>query len=225
MLRRCNRRHESTVRRYHRRADAVREREIHAVINWVPEGQRQTYRVRADGLVVVSAHRHVGQQGHGGAGFGMLDLSHSRLAPQCIGGLGSHKAWRVQLLPARRQLVRNIRVFFGDQLLDRHARIDDEAHQKLSRWPQSRSSRISTSAGVCLRPRVFSRNRREAARNRILFAAMSSLAAHSRMWCTSPYRERLFDEARCLSRSTTSSSSCRTWIAAIGLSPRLLAYC
>ena len=95
----------------------VREREIDTVVNRVVEGQRQTNRVRADGLVVVPAHRHVGKQGHGGAGFGVLDLTHPRLAPQNIGSLGGHQARCVKLLPARRQSVRNIRVLFGDQPL------------------------------------------------------------------------------------------------------------
>ena len=56
-------------------------REIHAVVNRVVESQRQTNRVRADGLVVVPAHRHVGQPSQGGARIGAFDLTHPRLAP------------------------------------------------------------------------------------------------------------------------------------------------
>jgi len=104
-------------------------------VNRVVEVGSQENRCRAGGLGVVPAHGHVGKQGQGGAGFGALDLTLPRLAPQRIGDLGNHQARRVQFLAARRQSVRNICVFFGDQPLDRHARIDDEAHQKSSRWP------------------------------------------------------------------------------------------
>ena len=72
---------QSAVRRQHDRADAVRQCEIDAVVNRVVEGQRQANRIRADGLVIVPAHRHIGKQGHGGPGFGALDLARPRLAP------------------------------------------------------------------------------------------------------------------------------------------------
>ena len=67
------------------------------------------------------------------SGIGPLDLAQPRLAPQRIGDLGSHQARRVQLFAARRQCARAIRIGLVDQQLDRHARIDHEAHQKSSR--------------------------------------------------------------------------------------------
>ena len=79
VLRRRHAIRESAVRRHHRRADAVREREIHAVVNRVVE--RQTRRVRADSLVVIPAHRDVGQGRHGGTGIGAFDLTLPSLAP------------------------------------------------------------------------------------------------------------------------------------------------
>ena len=68
MLSRGERIRESKVRRQHDRADAVRE--LDAVVDRVVEGQSKADRVRADGLVVVPAHRHVGQPCHDGTRIG-----------------------------------------------------------------------------------------------------------------------------------------------------------
>ena len=58
-----------------------------------------------------------------------LYLAHLRLVPQRIGDFRSHQARRVQIVATRRQFLGNIRIVFGDQPLDRHARIDHETHQ------------------------------------------------------------------------------------------------
>ena len=108
-------------------------RAIDAIVNRAVQGQRQPNRVRADGFIVVPAHRHLGHPCQGDAGIGPPDLAQPHLAPQRIGDLGRHQARRVQLLAARRQLARGIRAGLVDQQLDRHARIDHEAHRKSSR--------------------------------------------------------------------------------------------
>ena len=57
MLGRRGGRHEPLVRRHHCRTDPVREREIHAIVNRVVKGQRQTGRVCHDGLIVAERTR------------------------------------------------------------------------------------------------------------------------------------------------------------------------
>lgn len=137
----------------------------------------------------------------------------ARATPEAIGRGACRSA-------ARRQLLRDVRILFGDPPLDRDACTGDEAHRKSSRRSRSRSWRISTSAGVWVRPLVRVRCHGMASPNAARFAAMPSSATHSRMWRTSPSRARWFSAARRSRRSTPSASRRRTLIVTMGLPPR-----
>ncbi len=114
MFGRGDRIRESKVCRYHGRADAVREREIHAVVNRVVEGQCQTHRI--GGYDFIGAP-HAGMSGTlaSRTPAAWRSISHLHLAPQCVGNLGSHKVRCVQVLAARCQLPRYVRILFHNQ--------------------------------------------------------------------------------------------------------------
>ena len=111
----------------HAGANSLGQGKVHEVGDRSVVGNGEPDRVSADGLVRVPVRRHAGHARRTGPGFGNIHFASTSLAPQSVGEFSGKQARRVQFFPRTGQLRCGIRVFFGDEPLDRDACVATKA--------------------------------------------------------------------------------------------------
>ena len=97
---------EALVGGYNARIQALRQCEIHQVVNRPVERNGEPDRVSAKGLVRVPPDRHIRYGGEELGGSEPINLAEPDLSPVSVGNFGSEQARGMEILPTVNEIAR-----------------------------------------------------------------------------------------------------------------------
>ena len=96
----CERVHEALVGGYDASAQALRQDEIHQVVDRPVERNGEPHRICGECLIGVPPNRHIRHGSDELWGRTPINLTEPDLSPDCIGDFGSEKARGMEFLPS-----------------------------------------------------------------------------------------------------------------------------